>query len=386
MRRTFPAMLGLAVALTAFSGSARAQWGYGMYGHGWGGYGWGGWGAGSTFQGSVAQGLGMFNIGAGIYNEKTAIANSINTDTVMRWNQYVYEAQKEATRQYYGRMDAQLARNQKAYEDRLTRIATNPEPRDIRQGDALNAIYDQLADPRIQPSSLRSADDTVDADLVRQIPFVNASEAITISLAKIKDAAEWPRQLSDPRFAEARKQFETLVDQARQEDAAGEINPETLAQIRGVANRINDALHESPIDDEQEGIQARNFATTLIALTRMLEKPNVEKIVDELRSYDEASLSNLLGFMRTFNLRFGPATTPEQSQAYAELFPKMAQMRDRIYAAAKLDEAGPIRSTPTAARDFFSAMRVEHARAQWEKANQDKNGQAETPAPPTPQP
>ncbi len=396
MRRTFPAMLGLAIALTAFSGTSRAQWGYGHYGGGWGGYGWGGWGAGSTIQGSVAQGLGMFNIGAGVYNEKTAIANSINTDTVMRWNQYVYESQKEATRQYFGRMDAQLAKNQQAFDERMTRIATNPNPRDIRQGDALNAIYDQLSDPRIQPSSLRSADDTISSDLVRQIPFVNASEAITISLAKIKDAAEWPAQLRDPRFDESRKQFEALVDQARKEDQEGSISPDTLAQIRAVANRINDSLLETPIDDEQEGIKARNFAKTLIALTRMLEMPNVEKIVDELRSYDEASLSSLMGFMHTFNLRFGPATTPQQTQAYSELFPKMARMRDRIYEAAKLDEAPAMTAAEAhrPARDFFSAMQLNHARGQFSKAGENAQGQGQgqgqgqqaTPTPPTPQP
>lgn len=387
MRRTFPAMLGVAIALTAFSGPAQAQWGYGRYGGGWGGYGWGGWGAGSTYPGSVAQGLGMFNIGAGIYNEKTAIANSINTDTVMRWNQYVYESQKEATRQYYGRQDAELARNQKAFDDRMTRIATNPTPRDIRQGDALNAIYDQLSDPRISPSSLRSADNNVPAKLVQQIPFNNASEAITISLAKIKDAAEWPKQLQDPRFDEARKQFEALVDQARKEDSEGDIKPETLAQLRGVANKINDSLLESPIDDEQEGIKARNFAKTIIALTRMLEMPKVEEIVDELRSYDEASLSSLLGFMRTFNLRFGPATTPQQNEAYAELFPKMADMRDRVYSAAKLGDTAPaVDTTHRPARDFFSAMQLNHARGQFSKTNGDNNGGNQTPAPPTPRP
>lgn len=384
MRRTFPATLGLAIALTAFSGVSRAQWGYGMYGGGWGGYGWGGWGAGSTVQGSIAQGLGMFNIGAGVYNEKTAIANSINTDTVMRWNQYVYESQKEATRQYFGRMDAQIAKNQAAYNERMARIATTPSARDIRQGDALNAIYDQLSDPRIQPSSLRSADDTIDAKLVQQIPFVNAAEAITISLAKIRDNADWPKQLNDPRFAGPRKEFEALVDQARKEAAAGEIAPETLTRIRGVADQINDSLMATPIDNQQEGVQARNFAKTLIALTRMLEKPHVEKILEELRSYDEANLSSLLGFMHTFNLRFGPATTPEATQAYSELFPKMAQMRDKILSAAKLDEATPLTDSSRPARDFFSAMQLNHAKGQFSKPND--NAKEATPPPPAPQP
>src|SRR5208337_2165664 len=74
-------------ALALIQGAcAQAQWGYPG---GYGGYGWGGWG-GQTAQGDIARGLGAYAMGAGYYNQQTAVANSINTDTVMRWNQYVY--------------------------------------------------------------------------------------------------------------------------------------------------------------------------------------------------------------------------------------------------------------------------------------------------------
>ncbi|MGO9913329.1 MAG: hypothetical protein ACLQIB_01255, partial [Isosphaeraceae bacterium] len=79
---------------------AQAQWGYPG---GYGGYGWGGWG-GQTAQGDIARGLGAYAMGAGYYNRQTAVANSINTDTVMRWNQYVYEAQMNANRLHQGKL------------------------------------------------------------------------------------------------------------------------------------------------------------------------------------------------------------------------------------------------------------------------------------------
>lgn len=376
IQRTIPAALGLAIVLAFSPVDAHAQWGYGHYPGGYGGYGWGGWGgAGSTVGGSVAQGLGMFNMGAGVYNEKTAVANSINTDTVMRWNQYVYESQKEATRQYYGRRDASIARNKDAFNAQMDRIHNNPSARDIQQGDALNAILDQLSDPRIPPSALRSIDAPVDADLIRQIPFVNASEAITISLAKIRDAATWPARLRDPRLEPEQKDFEKLVDQARKENQDGEISNETLDQLRGVALRIKSKLTEMPLENKREDIDAQNFAKTLVAMVRLLEKPEIEQVLNELKNIEKTNVGNLLGFMHTFNLRFGPANTPPQRTAYSELFPTMDGVRDRLLADLRLEDR-PSPGSKAQPHDFFSAMGDEYIEGK----------KKPTPAPPAPQP
>ncbi len=99
MHRRSRLAFGIVLSLAALSGQARAQWGYGYYPYGYGGYGWDGWGG--TAQGDIARGLAYFNMGAGIYNVDTALARSINLDTVIRWNQYVYLSQQEATREYF---------------------------------------------------------------------------------------------------------------------------------------------------------------------------------------------------------------------------------------------------------------------------------------------
>ena len=88
LQRALRSAAALAVAVVAFHGTAvRAQYG-GYYPGGYGG--WGGWGGGGTVAGDTARGLGAFAAGAGQYNLDSAQAASINTDTVMRWNNYVW--------------------------------------------------------------------------------------------------------------------------------------------------------------------------------------------------------------------------------------------------------------------------------------------------------
>ncbi len=226
MHRTSRLAFGMVLSLAALSGQARAQWGYGYYpygyggygwgGYGWGGYGWGGWGG--TAQGDIARGLGYFNMGAGIYNRETAIASSINTDTAIRWNEYVYLSQQEATREYFARRNAAIAKNKNAYDALMKRIQENPTARDIENGDALNAALGQLSDPRIHSSALRTADTPISARSIRDIPFRNASEAVTFSLSQLKASSQWPAVLLEPRFASDREEFAAWVDEIRKDN------------------------------------------------------------------------------------------------------------------------------------------------------------------------
>src|SRR5271170_2883956 len=88
------------MAVLSAAGEARAQYGYR------GGY--GGWG--STPGSSMARGLGMFSMGAGMYNERTAQARSINATTAMRWNNAWYASTEGAAKRYAARRHAREAR------------------------------------------------------------------------------------------------------------------------------------------------------------------------------------------------------------------------------------------------------------------------------------
>ena len=46
--------------------------------------------------------MGIAAYGMGIYNERTAVANSINTETFIRWNEYVDAVMRTEAREAYG--------------------------------------------------------------------------------------------------------------------------------------------------------------------------------------------------------------------------------------------------------------------------------------------
>ena len=377
MHRRSTLAFAIVLSLAALSGPAHAQWGYGGYPYGYGGYGWGGWGG--TAQGDIARGLGYFAIGAGIYNQETAIARSINVDTMIRWNQYVYLSQQEATREYFARRNAAIAKDKNAYVALMKRIQESPTAHDIENGDALNAALDQLSDPRIHSSALRTADTPISAKWIRDIPFRHASEAVTFSLTQLKASAQWPAVLLEPRFASERAEFETLVDEIRKENMeSGQISPGNISKLRGIIGRLKDKLSAMPLEDTAENQEALKFIKTVTALARLLEKPEIDEVLSELTKIEKTSIGNLLAFMHTFNLRFAPATTPRQRMIYNELYPILDQTRDRIISEAKLDNNVTDTAGKGKLHDFFSAMDIDHI--------EGKKKVPPPPAPPTQQP
>ncbi len=367
MLRRIGLALGVA-ALLAAGGEARAQFGYGYYPGAYGAYGWGGWGG--TPQGDIARGLGYYATGLGNLEEADAVAGSINTNTVEQWNNYMYQSQLLANHNERLRLQAKMARDASAGDALNKRARETPTNDDIASGNALNAALDQITDPRIHSSALRLATNKVPGRIVRAIPFVNASEAVTINLDQLTAENGWPPALRDPKFDEERKAYSAAVDQALKEDREGDIAPATIQQMRNALGRLKAKLEAVPATDRARFGEAENYLKSLYAMTRMLDRPDYEKIIAELDSIKETTLGSLLGFMHTFNLRFGRATTPEQRAAYEQLYPLLAEHRDRVMKDAGLasndkdkDKDKDKSNTPAPpaahAPDLFSRMRFD---------------------------
>ena len=103
--------------------------------------------------------MGAYAAGAGYYNQSTAVARSINADTVMRWNQYVYQSQMNANRIHAARLARDRNASIQDVDKIQKRLRDNPEPADIYSGDALNVALDEINDPRVYVKALAGSQD-----------------------------------------------------------------------------------------------------------------------------------------------------------------------------------------------------------------------------------
>jgi hypothetical protein len=349
--------VGFSVAMMAIlvvHGSlARAQYGA---------YGWGGWGGAHTVGGSVATGMGNFAAGAGSYNVQTAQARSINAQTAMQWNQYWWEAQQAANQREAARMAKRQQTNVQAQSDIQSRIRNNPTPDDIKNGDALNVVLDDLNSPQLYTRSLSVAKTPIKGTSIRQIPFQKASEAITISLEQLAQGA--PPSLKSAAFDPERAQFQKIVQELRtQVENGGTPKPETLQQAKDVLKAARAKVESTYPKFSHQSNEAENTIKALLGLLQMFQTPALDTLLADVDKRPDTTLGDLLSFMRAFNLRFGVAKTGGEQYVYNELYPLLMQLRDQASGGGFASPSAPPQPQPgfdSRPSNFFSAMQFQH--------------------------
>ena len=318
--------------LASWPSDARAQYGYPS---GYGGYGWGGWG--STPQSSLARGLGYFNMGRGAYNEQTAVARSINTDTVMRWNQYAYQSHVTASNSYRARLLARRTSINRARAETQEQLRDNPSNRDITDGDALNLLLGDLTNAA--SSSTRRITTPLRHELIPEIPFAYASEGVTICLDHMTMNEQWPLALRVDDFKPEREGLRKAVQVALEEDKKGDLEPATVEAVQAAVDRFRLKFEKLVPQSSPDYIPAHDTIKAMAGLTKMLYSPKVEEILAELEDYQGTTLGDLLSFMQAFNLRFAPANSFRQRQIYLKLYPMLAEQANGPSGSASVGQA-----------------------------------------------
>lgn len=358
MNRGLGTAAALAVALMALQGSlAHAQFGY--YPGGYGGYSWGGWGGGiggATVGGDMARGLGVFAAGAGQYNVQTAQARSINTDTVMRWNQYLYLSQQEANRREHERMAERQLGTTKARDEISKRLRDNPQPRDIYTGDALNVAYDEINDPRIYTKTLQAAKAKIGGEVIRDVPFQYAAGAISTSVHDLTQNGP-PPILQTPAFEPERTELKEVAASIRKQVHEGQNpDPAALEKARTLIAALRTKL-ESKVKPTTPGFNdGEKYLKAAYGLTRMLEGPSMNVILAGVEKRPDATFADLLHFMNAFNLRFGRADSPRQRQVYDMLYPMLVNARNEVAPALAAVASAPTADAGKHTGEFFSGM------------------------------
>ena len=309
------------VVLAASGSSVQGQW----------------FGAGSTPQGDYLRGAGIAAWGMGIYNEKTAIADSINLDTMIRANEYMAAVANEQRRAYVERRMYLSAKNKEANEKIEDRIKNHPEVRDVMSGDALTAAMDQLMDPQISESSFRYSQVPLSVDMIRRIPFRLGERGENFSMQRLtlKGKGKWPVAFQDKRFARELKEFETAVDEALEEAIDGKAQMSKIARIQRAVEALSQKLErEIDVETDQRALsEAALRLKDLRKTARQFETQGVQLALAEIDKYSGTTVNDLRIFMRSYKLTFGSAETPDERKLYPELYEALQIQREKFAGA-----------------------------------------------------
>lgn len=322
-RRLTIAVAAAVLAASSLASEAEAQWAYG-----WGG--WGGWGS-ATVGGDVTRGMGILAAGMGQYNEQTAVARSIEADTRMRFNEYVWQSEQIRRQQYAQKVAARSANVREAANAIQQRQLYQPSQQDIVSGDSLNAIFHQLLSPGVPHSVLVNAgsDLTITGDQIRLVPLRFASKGLVISAHRLSAEENWPPPLTGGPFDNLRKQYQQIVDEARNIPDEEEIPDELIVRAIDVVNQIRTQASERL--QGRDFAEAERYLKTLAGMLQLARRADVRQALEAAYKRDEVPLANALLGMTNFNLSFGSANTPEERALYLNtLYPKMADLRQRV--------------------------------------------------------
>jgi hypothetical protein len=291
-------------------------------------------GAGSTPQGDYLRGAGIAAMGMGIYNQRTAIANSINLDTMIRWNEYVAAVANEQRKDYVERRMYLSAKNKEMNDKIEDRIHNHPEARDVMSGDALTAKMGELMDPQISESSYRSAEVLLPVDMIRRIPFRlgDRGENFSMSRLTVKGKGKWPVAFQDKQFTNELKEFEAAVDEALDEAIDGKAQMSKIARVQNAVEDLARKLEQviDPKTDQRANSEAALQLKDLRNTARLFETQGVQQALGEIAKYSGTTVNDLKIFMRKYNLTFGRAENPDERKLYPELYEALQIQREKF--------------------------------------------------------
>jgi len=294
-----------------------------------------GGGGGSTIAGDYLRGVGIAAWGMGTYNLNTAQAESINLDTVIRFNEYLAAVAKEQTKEYMARKLGEAAKVKEFYKQYQQKLIENPEYRDIESGEALNIVLKQLWDSRVGESTFRSSEYQVplSVDMIRHIPFKldEKGEKFSMDRLSLKGKGKWSVALQDDKFQFVKKAYERAVDKALEQAIDGKMQLAAIDEVDARADdmfrRLNEVVEPS---SDRLYTEAKERLTELKSTVRLLKTEKIERAIGEIDKYSGTTVNDLKLFMRSHNLRFAAAKTPEERLLFPRLHASLVQQRDKV--------------------------------------------------------
>jgi hypothetical protein len=302
-------------------------------------------GPGSTVQGDYLRGVGIAAFGMGVYNRETAIAYSIATDTDIKLNEYIFESLMNENRMNAEHRAAMAQQHKEDYDKIQKRIRDNPEARDVTRGAALNAILEQLNNPKIQESSARSAVVPLSVDEVKRIPFKLGEKGVTrFSIARLtaKGSKTWPIAFQDDRFIRDRREFEHALADVLEQQYKGAVQKQAIEALNKTVDNLEDRLNRvfGPSMDIRY-LEGKNRIKEMRATVEMLKRLAIEKALSDLDTYAGTTVNDLRVFMHKHNLQFADAEDPDEKLLFPTLYTKLDEQKNKVSVGLAVQDDEP---------------------------------------------
>jgi hypothetical protein len=298
----------------------------------------------STFEGDTARfnglgaimsaqsmGFGSALNALGMYNLCQAQANQIDSATTMAWMDYYKQSMREECAQSLANRAARRKHQIELYNRRKERIANNPNELDLLGGDALNALLEQLSNPKIEPSALKKAGESIPGETIQRIALKYASKGLTISLGRLTVRDGWPPALRDDRFAPERKGYLDAVQATLERNLARKLTPEDFKSLQAAVLALKRKLKATiPESDSLDFVQAKAFIEDLDDAIAPLKDVDAQTVLCGLDRYAGTTVGDVVVFMQRYNLRFAMALSREERESYRLLYATMVRRRDQI--------------------------------------------------------
>ena len=302
-------------------------------------------GPGSTPQGDYLRGVGAAAFGMGVYNQQTAIANSINAETGIRLNQYIYESVMNETQKNAEHRHAMVIQHKDEYDKAQQRIRQRPEARDVDKGNALNAVLEDLNNPRIQGLSSRSVAVPLSVDEVRRIPFKLGSKGVMrFSIARLtaKGSGKWPVAFQDHRFDRERRELERALDNVLEQQYQGAVQTEAMESLKRTVDNLEDKLNIMiGASTDTLYLAGKNRLREVSATVEMLKRLEIQKALRDLDTYAGTTVNDLRVFMGKHGLQFADAGNPEEKVLFPDLYAKLVAQKEKVSAGLAVQDDEP---------------------------------------------
>lgn len=302
-------------------------------------------GPGSTAEGDYLRGVGVAALGIGIGSHQMAIANSINAETAIRINEYVFACLMNENRMNAEHREAMAQKDKELYNKIRQRIAQHPEARDVRKGDSLNLVLEELNNPKIQDNVSRSNAVPMSVDEVRRIPFKLGAKGVRrFSIARLtaKGKGKWPVAFQDNRFDHERRQFEKALDNALEQQYKSDMQLQSIKAVQKTIDDLESRLEQvvGKISDKLY-FEARERLKEMRETVEMLKTTDIEQALGELDRYAGTTVNDLRVFMLRHNLQFADADNPEERELFPQLYAKLGEQRDRVSQGLAVQDDAP---------------------------------------------